>query len=148
MTKYTSIPPPSLKSQSFSQTPHVLLKPRPHPLRPVRGEADVRASQHHAEKEELEQEPAPAAFALLLALLGLELLGAGTAAVLGRLAIDAGGAGLVQVLGRERDEVVVVGELARLGAEAQVRDGRDLNICHRKAFDPVILRLVLQLQLQ
>lgn len=81
-------------------------------------------------------------------MLRLELLRARPAAVLGRLAVNAGGARLVQVLGGEGNDVVVVGELARLGGEAQVRDRRDLDVGDGEALGPSVLGLVLELELE
>ena len=105
--------------------------------------ANIATSKHHANQDDLEQEPAPATALLLGLAVHLPLSAPGR-----RLA-----AGLstrrVQVPGVDRDDVVVVTELASLGAEAKVGnrgDGRGLG--RLEAQGPLVFRLVLQLQLQ
>lgn len=55
---------------------------------------------------------------------------------------------LVEVQGLDRDDVVVVGELAGLGGEAQVGNRRDFEVGDIEALGPVIFGLVLQLELE
>jgi hypothetical protein len=119
------------------------------PLEPVSllcavdGVADVGAGEGQTEQDKLDQEPGPAA-ALPVprhAARGLARLGGAGA---GGLA----GVALVQVLCLDGDDVEVVAQLASLGAEAEVRDGRDLEVGDLEAGRVFVLGLVLQLELQ
>ena len=109
-------------------------------LRPVRRVSNIGTSHRKEEEERLHQEPGPAA----LSLLTRNLLALATArGGLGR------GSGSVEVPGVDRDDVVVVAELARLGRESEVGHGRDRGrLVGLEAEDPLALVLVLQLELQ
>ena len=113
---------------------------------PPRLVAHVPTTHDKAKEYDLKEEPGPAAL-----LLGL-LPGSGTptlaAARLVRVAVSAA-LGIVQVLGLDADDVVVVAQLARLGAEAEVRHGGDGGRLERlEAQFPLILGLVLELELE
>lgn len=118
---------------------------RLHLLRPVRREPNIAPGNHKSKDDELDEEPSPStalaaarrAALALLRLLAPTLLGAYAGGWVRR----------IQVLGRDRDDVVVVGELARLGAEAEVRDGGDLDFwTQSEAVIPLGLVLVLQVE--
>lgn len=98
---------------------------------------NVRTTDRQYEKYNLAKEPQPAA-----ALLAREPLLPATSG--GRRRV-----GLVQILSADRDDVVVVAQLARFGAEAKVGDvGDRWGLVGLKAQQPVVFLLVLQLQLQ
>lgn len=121
------------------------LEPRRPRLGAVDRPAKVPANNRTKEQNNLEQEPRPATRLLLG-------LGAGpaTATRVIRATATAVPVHRVQVLGLERDDVVVVAELARLGRKTQVCDGGDGNVrvCggQFETVGPCVLRLVLQVQ--
>lgn len=53
---------------------------------------------------------------------------------------------LVQIRCVDGDDVVIVRELARLSGEAQVSDGRDLEVGDVEAFGPFAFGLVLEVE--
>lgn len=113
--------------------------------------AHVRAGYDSGEQDDLDEEPEPAAgflagvhVAAALALGGAVLAGGG----LVQGAVGAGG-GVVEVLGLDADDVVVVAQLAGLGAEAEVGDGGDgRGLVGLEAQLPLVLGLVLELELE
>lgn len=109
-------------------------------LRPVRRVSDIGASHGKEEEESLHQEPGPAALSLLTRhLLAL----AAARCRLGRRS------GSVEVPGVDRDDIVVVAKLARLGRETKVGHRRDRGrLVGLEAENPLALVLVLQLELQ
>lgn len=109
----------------------------------VDGVADVGAGEGEAEEDELHEEPGPAAGLLLARHARGRLAGLGVGRG-GRLA----GVAAVQVERLDRDDVEVVRELARLGGEAQVGDGRDLEVGDLEAEGVLVFGLVLQLELE
>ena len=111
-------------------------------VRPPRGVADIAASKDHEEQHSLDEEPRPAALALHLLRLPSGAPAATRSRLVGRLRS-------VQVLGADRDDVVVIAELASLGTKAEVGDLRDRwRLAGLEAQRPVALALVLQLELQ
>lgn len=155
--------PPRMVSwiQIFPSSPtfHFHLEPRGVLLRrPVRSVANVQAGRANEEHHNLNEKPAPAAALLLRGRVDLAGLvrsaGAGTVRVSG-----------VEVLRGELDEVVVIclpsaithhrfkkplrtAEVTAMRRESKVRNLRQRNIRHIEALHPLILRLILQLQLQ
>lgn len=110
-------------------------------FRPVRGEARISAAHHEEKQKDLGKEPGPASAACVV--LGLELVPRV------RLAGATGSRAAIQVLGRDGDDVVVVAQLARLGAEAQVGNvGDRRGVVHLEAHKPVAHGLVLELELK
>lgn len=112
----------------------------------VRSEADVSTADDNEEQDDFGEEPGPRA----------TLRGRArkrVAAAAARVGVGVG-VGLrpgvvVQVERLDRNNVVVVAQLARLGAEAQVRNvGQLRRAVHVEARLPFVLVLVLQLQLQ
>lgn len=57
---------------------------------------------------------------------------------------------VVQVVGVDRDDFVAVGDFAGFAGESEVCDGRDVEVglggSERETVDPVIFRLVLQVE--
>lgn len=123
------------------------LEPRRPHLSAVNRPAKVAAHHSAEEQNNLEQEPRPAA-TLFLGLAGAT--GPATAA----RGIGAAEVSVqrVQVLRLERDDIVVVAQLAGLGGETQICDSRDgdVGVCGRQleAVGPRVFRLVLQIQAQ
>lgn len=110
----------------------------PHAVRPPSRITDISTANRQDEENDLAKEPQPAA-ALLPGTRSLLPAGAGRGRRVGH----------VQVLGADRHDVVVVAELARLRAEAQiggVGDHRWLVGLETKY--PVVLLLVLHLKLE
>jgi hypothetical protein len=118
-------------------------------LGPIDGEADVRARNRQAKQDKFDQEPCPAATGTALARHRASRLLAVLLCVLGA-AVGSRAAGVlaVQVMRPHCDDVVVVRELACLGGEAQVGDGRDLEVGDFEALCPFVDGLVLQLELE
>lgn len=113
----------------------------------VRGEPDIAAADGNEEQDDLGKEPGPGAAALRRAAAVRAAAAALVAA--GRVVRRRRARVGVQVVRLDRHNVVVVAELARLGAEAQVRNvGQLRRARHVKARLPLVLILVLQLQLQ
>jgi hypothetical protein len=120
---------------------------------PVHGIPDIRARECEPKEDKLHEEPRPSAAgaaaagaAAALARRGARLLS--LLAVGCRLRRCATGVLLVQVMRSNGDDVVVVGEFARLGAEAEVCDGRDFEVWDFEARGPFVFGLVLQLELE
>lgn len=109
--------------------------------RPVGSEARISAAHNEEKQKDLGKEPGPASAACVV--LGLELVSCV------RLAGATGIRAAVQVLGRDGDDVVVVAQLAGLGAEAQVGNvGDRRGVVHLEAHQPVAHGLVLELELE
>ncbi len=106
--------------------------------------SDIAAADNHEEENNLEEEPSPAATtAAALLLRGRLLSFAATRGGLPRWL------GRVEVLGVDRDDVVVVAQLTRLGAKAKVGNlGNCRRLVRLEAQGPLVLGLVLQLQLE
>lgn len=130
--------------QQYSE-PRAGLEPVALAPRPVRRVSHIRAADNQEEEDNLHEEPRPAATALL----GLPVLVATLAAGRRLTAAPADSRASVQVLGPDGDDVVVVAQLARLGAESKVGNVGDRGwLLRLEAQLPVVLILVLQLELQ
>jgi hypothetical protein len=113
----------------------------------VDGVAHITAREHETEDDEFHEEPGPAtataapAVLLLARGAGRRLTGLGGGRALARVA-------LVQVLRLDGDDVEVIAELARLGAEAEVGHGGHFEVRELEAEGVFVLGLVLQLELE
>ena len=118
-------------------------KPIP-PLAAVDGETNVSTRERQAEDDELHESPEPASpTASILGRRRALVLVAVVVLLRGRSGASLA-RGRVQVLGVDADDVVAVAELARLGAEAEVADGRQLDVRDLEAARPLVLVLVHQ----
>lgn len=119
-------------------------------VRTIRRKAHVPPSAKRTENEALEEEPGPATLLLILPLrrhfaLLSPLIGTPRfrhAGLRSRFCI-------IQVFSRDRDNIVIIAQLSRLGREAEIADRRD----HRrlqalKTQIPLILALVLEFELE
>jgi hypothetical protein len=111
----------------------------------VDGVAHITAREHETKNDEFHEEPGPATTAAAVLPLargaGRRLAGLGGGRALARVA-------LVQVLRLDGDDVEVVAELARLGAEAEVGHGGHFEVRELEAEGVFVFGLVLQLELE
>lgn len=120
------------------------LEPIPLP-RPVNRKAHIRARKRQSEENKLHEKPAPAAaLAWPFARHGARRFPARRRRLLRRTARVL----LIQVMCPDRGDVVVVGEFAGFGAEAEVCDGRDFEVWDLEAGSPFVDGFVLQLELE
>lgn len=109
----------------------------------VDGVADISAGEGETKEDKLHQEPGPASAVAVPRHAARRLAWLGGAGARGLA-----GVALVQVLGLDGDDVEVVAQLACLGAEAEVCDGRDFEVGDLEAQGVFVLGLVLQLELE
>lgn len=125
--------------------------PRPPPLvRFPDGESNVRPPDQQDDEDEFQECPSPARLVfsplLLVPSLPLALARAYPATITTRSGFS--GTGEVEIVGVDLDDVVIVREFARVGAEAEVGCGGDGDVADVKAFCPLVDILVLQVELQ
>lgn len=113
-------------------------------LCPVHRVPNVRARQRKSKQHKLDEEPCPAALVLLIARHAARRLLTALATRIGR--VVGTGVLLVQVMRSNGDDVVIIVELASLSTEAEVSDGRDLEVGDLEALGPFVFGLVLELE--
>ena len=106
-------------------------------------ESNIRARNRQPKQHKLHKEPAPAPSALST----LDRGGATFRARCCRCRI-ASGVVLVEIERLNTDDVVVIGELARLGGETDVGNGWDLEVWNFEALGPLVFSLVLQVEFE
>jgi hypothetical protein len=114
------------------------------PLATVDSETNISASKRQSKDNELHKSPEPAASTASILGRRRTLVLVAVVVLLRRRSSPSLAGRRVQVLGVDADDVVAVAQLARLGAEPEVADRRQLDVRDLEAARPLVLVLVHQ----